>query len=321
MSHIHYITTDDEGISRQATKKGFNYFFANNRIVKNQNILLRIKSLAIPPAYQKVWICKNAKGHIQAFGYDDQGRKQYIYHANWTASQSKKKFNHLLHFGLSLSKLRTHVSKNLNLKILTKNNSLATVIRLLDTTCIRIGSPQYTSFGLLTLRKKHVSIINKKIILDFQGKSNQQWHVEIKDKRIFIIIKAHLQELGYKLFKYRNPQKKILAINATDVNQYLQKITGREITAKEFRTWRATSYFIKLALKEQQAGLKPNLKNIISDVVKLIGNTPAVCKNSYLHPLVMKLYLQGRLKKIASIKKYRFLSYEENYLIYLLRNF
>jgi DNA topoisomerase-1 len=317
MTKIRYITADEKGITRNRHGKKFQYHSSVGKLIKNQKTIDRIKSLRIPPAYENVWICSSSQGHIQAYGYDTEGRKQYIYHPQWTLQQTKKKFSHLAEFGEALSKIRYRVNQDLKLKPLSKNHSLAGVIRFLEATCIRIGSPQYNSYGLLTLKKTHCKVLKNKITLDFLGKSKKEWHLEIKDKTLYKMLKQFNQEPGNKIFKYLD-EKKIRFLTANDVNSYLKEITEREITAKEFRTWLACSYFISLALKNKAVINDVILKVLIEKVATFIWNTPAVCKNSYLHPLLLKLFLKGRLKT-PRIKKIKFLSLEESYLIHVLK--
>jgi DNA topoisomerase-1 len=316
MPKIHYITADEKGITRSRHGKKFQYF-ALGKLIKNQKTLDRIKSLRIPPAYENVWICASKQGHIQAYGYDTEGRKQYIYHPQWTQHQAKRKFSHLVEFGEALSKIRTRVNQDLKLEPFTKNHSLACVIRFLEATCIRIGSPQYHSYGLLTLNKTHCKVSRNKITLDFLGKSKKQWHLEIKEKTLYKVLKQFIQEAGKKIFKYKDDNK-IHFLIANHVNGYLKEITGREITAKEFRTWLACSYFINLALKYKGKINEAVLKGLIEKTSNYIWNTPAVCKNSYLHPLLLKMFLKGKLE-IQKIKKIKLLSFEESYLVHLLK--
>ena len=318
MSKIRYVIADEKGITRNRHGKKFQYQTATGQQIKNQKILDRIKSLRIPPAYERVWICTSTRGHIQAYGYDTEGRKQYIYHPQWTLQQTKKKFNHLIEFGESLSNIRQRINQDLKLKPLSKNHSLAGVIRFLEATCIRIGSPQYESYGLLTLKKTHCKVGKNKITLDFLGKSKKQWHLEIKDKILYKMLKQFNEQPGNKIFKYLD-NNKIRFLIASDVNNYLKEITGRDITAKEFRTWLACSYFINLAIKFKGEISEAISKALIEKTAKYIWNTPAVCKNSYLHPLLIKLFLKGNLK-LTRIKKIKRLTPQESYLIHLLKS-
>jgi DNA topoisomerase-1 len=317
MKKIHYITSEEKGITRTLHGKKMQYFSIRGQLISNEKILSRIKSLRIPPAYKNVWICPATQGHIQAYGFDSEGRKQYIYHPQWTLQQTRKKFSHLIEFGESLSKIRHQINLDLKQPPLSKNHSLAGVIRFLEVTCIRIGSPQYHSYGLLTLNKTHCKISKDKITLDFLGKSKKQWHLEIRDKTLYNMITLLYKKQGNKIFKYE-ANNKICLLKAKDVNNYLKDITGREITAKEFRTWLACSYFIGLALKNDKIINEALLKKLISKTASYIVNTPAVCKNSYLHPLLLKLFLKGQLNK-PRIKKIKLLSLEESYLIHLLK--
>ena len=317
MGKIRYITAEEKGITRVRQGKKFVYYSMVGKLIKNPKILARIKSLRIPPAYENVWICTSSQGHIQAYGYDAENRKQYIYHVHWTLQQAKKKFSHLVEFGEALSKIRGQVNQHLKLQPLSKNHSLAGVIRFLEATCIRIGSPQYHSYGLLTLTKTHCKVSKDKITLDFMGKSKQKWHLEIKDKILYKILKRFNNEPGNKIFKYVD-ESKIRFLIASDVNNYLKEITEREITAKEFRTWLACSYFIGLALKNKKKTNDATLKTLIEKTASYIWNTPAVCKNSYLHPLLLKLFLKGELKP-PRLKKAKLLSKDESYLIHLFK--
>jgi len=315
---MHYVTSDDIGITRKRYGKHFKFYFANGKEVTNETTLKRIKALAIPPAYTDVWICKRAHGHIQAYGFDDQHRKQYIYHDHWTQAQSKKKFSHLIEFAEGLPNIRKIVVRGLQKKVLSKENMLAAVVRLLDLTSIRIGSPQYESYGLLTLRKKHLTIQGRKVELDFLGKSKQVWHLEIHDAKIQKILKACMKEPGLRIFKYFHDGK-LCHLSAADVNHYLQTHMDREITAKEFRTWRASSYFIYLSMRSKLPCGDVGLKQVIADTAKYMWNTPAVCKNSYIHPLLMKLYKRGFFKKYKRPPVKKFMMQEEVILLNILK--
>jgi len=321
MGKIYFVNNDESGYTRKRIGKRFSYFLANGDKLTTPKSLARIKKLKIPPAYEKVWICKSPNGHIQAYGYDNKNRKQYIYHPQWRAKQEKHKFDHLTIFGKSLSKIRKTIHRNLKLKKLSKEKVLAAAIKMLDKTSIRIGSPQYDSYGLLTIRKRHVKIKGSTIILDFDGKSNQHWHLELYDKALSELLKRFEKYPGYKIFKYLD-ENSIQTLKVSDINDYLKRITHQDITAKEFRTWKGSVYYLHYLLKYKNKGSEVIQRICLEKVAKLLGNTPKVCKSSYIHPALFQPNIVSKIQRLKHNKtgNQQWLSLDERLLLKILPN-
>lgn len=259
------------------------------------------KRLAIPPAYTDVWICPSANGHIQATGRDARGRKQYRYHERWRAARDENKYDRMVLFGEALPKIRKRVEADLALPGLRQNKVLATVVQLLQRTFIRVGNEEYArdnkSFGLTTMKGRHVDVNGSKLRFRFQGKSGIQHDVDIQDRRIAKIV-AKVQDLpGQNLFQYLDDDGEARDITSQDVNDYLREITGEDFTAKDIRTWAGT-VLAAIALNaagafETKKQAKANIKNAIGAVAKILGNTPAICQKCYIDPVVLESYLDG----------------------------
>jgi DNA topoisomerase-1 len=294
---LRYIKDDIPGFSRRKSGGGFIYYDWEGKKVTDKATLKRIKSLAIPPAYQNVWICSKANGHIQATGLDDKHRKQYIYHPLWHEVRQQQKFDSLIEFGRCLPYIRKHINKQLKKTLeLNKEQVICAIIYLLDTACIRIGTSRYAkknqSFGLTTLRKKHISITRNEAILDFPGKNAHLWHVILKNKRLIKLLKKCEEIPGYELFKYYTEDKKLNIITSQDVNGYLQSLTQHSFTAKDFRTWIACrESFYRLVKKNCSS--KEQI--VIQEVAKLLGHTPTICRKNYIAPDIINWWKEGRL--------------------------
>lgn len=303
---LRYVNDKTPGIYRHRQGKGFNYYDSKKNKITDNTTLKRIRALVIPPAYQEVWICEKANGHIQATGRDEQGRKQYIYHPLWNEVREQQKFETLIEFGRSLPLIRRQIRKQLKKTIkLNKEQVLCAIIYLLDTSCIRIGNSFYAqknkSYGITTLRKKHLAINTKKAILDFPGKNNQIWHVVLKNKRLIKLLKKCEEIPGYELFKYYDEEGELNSINSQDVNGYLQSITQHPFTAKTFRTWIACrECFYRLLKKEISSKA---LKAVIKEVAELLGHTPSVCQKSYIDPEIITWWKKGHLGKWLNQQK------------------
>ena len=299
---LRYVGEDQPGYTRKLKDDDFEYFDTEGKPICDEQRLLRIKRLAIPPAYTDVWICPASNGHIQATGRDARGRKQYRYHERWRVVRDENKYERIVIFGQALPKIRRRVSKDLSLPGLPQNKVLATVVQLLQRTFIRVGNEEYArenkSFGLTTMKDRHVDIKGSKLRFRFRGKSGKQHEVDMQDRRIAKIV-SKLQDLpGQDLFQYVDDSGEIRDITSEDVNNYLREITGEDFTAKDFRTWAGT-VLAAMALNalgafETKKQAKANIKDAISAVAKILGNTPAICRKCYVHPAVLETYLDGQ---------------------------
>src|SRR5439155_568417 len=272
-------------------------------LIRDEQRLLRIKRLAIPPAWTEVWVSPLANGHIQATGRDARGRKQYLYHERWREVSDENKYDRIISFGKALPKIRRRIARDLALPGLSRNKVLATVVQLLERTFIRVGNEEYArenkSFGLTTMRNRHVDVAGSNMRFNFRGKSGVNREVDIDDRPVAKIVRK-LQDLpGQELFQYLDKEGEKHGVTSEDVNNYLREITGQDFTAKDFRTWAGT-VLAAMALQAQDAfanktQAKKNVKDAISAVAKILGNTPAVCRKCYVHPAVLETYLDGDL--------------------------
>lgn len=330
--HLRYISEISPGIRRMKKGEGFIYIDPNGVKIINPNTIERINDLRIPPAWEDVWICPNQHGHIQAFGFDSKGRKQYIYHTSWTQICQENKFNHLLVFCDNLPKLRSKIKKDLDNRKMVKEKILATVVWLLENTFIRVGNKEYAkdnkSYGLTTLRNKHVKIGRNKVTLEFKGKSGVKHTVEITNPSMIKTIKKCVEIPGYELFQYIDDDKRPKVIDSGEVNEYLQSIAKDDISAKDFRTWGATllasTNFYLLGPYASDNELKKKTKETIKKVSQHLRNTPKICQNYYIHPSIFKSYenqiliphFETHIK--TKPKKHPLISRDENTVIDLL---
>ncbi|WP_086471053.1 DNA topoisomerase IB [Devosia lucknowensis] len=298
----------DPGWHRQRKGTGFSYT-APDGSRPDASELARIKALAIPPAWTDVWICRDACGHIQATGRDEKGRKQYRYHAEWTEQRSATKFETLPAFAAALPGLREQVQRDLRRRTLGYERVVASVVWLLDNSLIRIGNPAYArdnkSFGLTTLRRRHVEITGHKLQFQFKGKSGKEWRLQMADRRIANILKS-LQELpGQHLFKYED-EGHYCSISSRDVNDYLAAFAGPDFTAKHFRTWagtvRAFGLFADAELPETKTAQARAMNALIDQVAAKLGNTRTVCRQSYIHPAIPRSWQDGELRRSGRLK-------------------
>src|ERR1700724_1835069 len=296
---LRYISDDRPGYTRKAKGDDFEWFDADGKLIRDEQRLLRIKRLAIPPAWTDVWICPAANGHIQATGRDARCRKQYLYHDRWREVRDENKYDRIISFGKALPKIRRRVAKDLKLPGLPRNKVLATVVQLLESTFIRIGNEEYArenkSFGLTTMKDRHVEVKGSKLRFRFRGKSGKDHEVDVSDRRIAKIV-SKLQDLpGQDLFQCVGDDGEIRDVTSQDVNEYLREITGEDFSAKDFRTWAGT-VLTAIALKvqekfENQKQAKTNIKTAINAVARILGNTPAICRKCYVHPAIFESYL------------------------------
>ncbi|MBP0492389.1 DNA topoisomerase IB [Pararoseomonas indoligenes] len=300
---LRYVSDTRPGITRQAKGDGFFYRDPSGEPVRDEAVLERIRSLAIPPAYTDVWICPYANGHIQATGRDAKGRKQYRYHPRWRETRDATKYEHMEEFAAALPALRARVEADLQRKELCREKVLATVVRLLETTLIRVGNDDYAkengSFGLTTLRNRHVKVEGGTMRFAFKGKSGKTWKLGLQDRRIARVVKACQDLPGQELFAWPAEDGTMHDVTSGDVNDYLREVTGRDITAKDFRTWSGT-VMAALALREfeafdSQTAAKKNVRAAIEHVASRLGNTPTVCRKCYVHPDVIEGYMAGQL--------------------------
>jgi DNA topoisomerase-1 len=300
---LRYVSDEGPGIARRRVGKGFSYRQPQGGPVKDPATLRRIKALAIPPAWTQVWICPLENGHIQATGRDEKGRKQYRYHPRWRETRDAAKFGHMVEFARVLPRIRDQVEQDLRRPGLPRAKVLATVVRLLETTLIRVGNDDYAkqngSYGLTTLRNQHVQVAGAELRFSFKGKSGKSWELKIADRRIARILRECQDLPGQELFQYVDADGQRRGIDSGDVNDYLREIAGTDVTAKDFRTWAGT-VLAALALKEferfdTQAAAKRNVKRAIEQVAQRLGNTPTICRKCYVHPGVLDCYLDGSL--------------------------
>jgi DNA topoisomerase I len=300
---LRYVSDRIPGILRRKSGKGMRYLDTDGRPVRDPATLARIKALAIPPAWTKVWISPWPDGHIQATGRDDRGRKQYRYHAKWHSVRDESKYGRTLAFGRSLARIRRATSRDLKLEGLPRRKVLAAVVRLLETTLIRVGNDRYArdnnSFGLTTMRDRHARIEGGILRFQFRGKSGITHSVAINDRRLAQVVKRCQELPGQELLQYIDDDGQLRDIGSNDVNEYLRSITGQDFTAKDFRTWAGT-VLTTIALQEfeafdSQVQAKKNIVRAIESVARRLGNTPSVCRKCYVHPGILDAYLEGTM--------------------------
>lgn len=300
---LRYTTDAIPGIGRKRAGKGFRYVGPDGKNIRDPQTLRRMRSLVIPPAWKDVWITTDPRGHLQATGRDARGRKQSRYHPRWRTVRDETKYERMLLFGAALRRIRERVEEHMALIGLPREKVLATVVRLMDSTLIRVGNDEYAkennSYGLTTMRRKHVKINGSQLLFRFRGKSGVMHEVGIQDRRLARIVRQCQELPGHELFEYLDAEGQRHTVDSADVNDYLREISGADFTAKDFRTWAGT-VLASMALRtfepfdsEKQA--KKNVVQAIKDVARRLGNTPAVCRKCYLHPGVLECYMAGSL--------------------------
>ena len=300
---LRYVTDGANGITRKRVGTGWAYSLPNGRLIKSHEIRRRLNSLAIPPAWTEVWICPDPDGHIQATARDARGRKQYRYHSQYRAARDQSKFRRMLEFSEALPVLRERLERDLRAADLTRRQLLATVVCLLDKTLIRVGNDEYVrenrSYGLTTLRRRHVQVDGSMVRFSFRGKSGIEHTVAITDSRLAHIVQRCQDLPGQELFQYRDAAGKRQSVSSDDVNVYLRELSGREITAKDFRTWGGTMLAaVELRRMGPAASRREADRNTIAAidaVAERLGNTRAVCRKYYVHPALLRAYLMGRV--------------------------
>ena len=302
---LRYVMDSIPGIRRKRHGKSFSYVGVDGKPISEEE-RDRIKSLVIPPALEDVWICPIPHGHLQATGRDAKGRKQYRYHPHWQKIRSETKFNRMIPFSSTLPLIREQVDHHLSLNGLPREKVLATVVHLLETTCIRVGNTEYAqenkSFGLTTLRNRHVDVSGNTVRFQFKGKSGVKHNIKVNDRRLAKVIKRCQDLPGYELFQYIDDEGKRQTIDSEDVNDYLRQISGEDFTAKDFRTWAGTILVARelrgLGAFETQTQAKKNVTEAIKTVSQHLGNRPATCRKYYVHPAVIEAYLAGDLGEV-----------------------
>ena len=302
---LRYVTDAKPGIARLRRGKAFRYTGPDGKAVKDAETLGRIKSLVIPPAWENVWICPSANGHLQATGRDAKGRKQSRYHPRWRAVRDETKYERMALFGAALPRIREQVQHDLGRAELPREKVLATIVGLMERTFIRVGNEEYAkendSYGLTTMRNKHVSVSGSTIKFNFKGKSGVQHAINLTDRRLARIVKRSQDLPGYELFQYLDKEGNAHSIDSSDVNEYLGGIAQEHFTAKDFRTW-AGSVLAHTMLREfepfeSETQAKKNIVNAIKSVAAQLGNTPSVCRKCYVHPAVIDSYLGGEMMR------------------------
>ncbi|MBA2469861.1 MAG: DNA topoisomerase IB [Chloroflexia bacterium] len=300
---LRHVSDAKPGITRQRRGKGFAFYDTKGELIGEKKKLERFRALAVPPAWTDVWICPTANAHIQATGLDGRSRKQYRYHERWREARDGNKFQQILRFGEALPGIRERVAADLKRPGLPREKVLAAVVRLLEVTLIRVGNAEYAkqneSYGLTTMRKKHVDLDGGDIHFQFAGKSGKEWNLSVHDRRIASVVKKCSELPGYELFKYEDDDGNFKDVTSSDVNLYLKEIGGDEFTAKDFRTWSGT-VLAAMALDEferfdSEAQAKKNVVAAIEHVSRQLGNTPTICRKCYVHPQVLDSYIDGTL--------------------------
>lgn len=323
LANLRYVSDDEPGFTRRRWGRGFTYKDATGKTVKDKALRKRFAALVIPPMWSDVWICQDEKGHLQSTGRDDKARKQYLYHPEWNRVRDHAKFAAMIGFAEVLPNLRAQVETDLEAAPLSRANVLAAVVKLLETTLIRIGNSRYAkmnkSYGLSTLRSKHVSETENGLAFDFVGKSAKEHHIELQDERLIDIVQACSELPGYQIFKYLDDNGKKQVVDSSDINEYIREHTcaynsknklynGNLYSAKDFRTWMASvlaaSYLYDelqtskgkaiLASEANSAARQQLVTAMVKDVAEELGNTPAVCRASYINPVIIERFLAGQ---------------------------
>jgi DNA topoisomerase-1 len=308
-----YVSDNAPGIKRLRNGRGFKYVTAQGRALRSRADLDRIERLAVPPAWEGVWICPNPDGHLQASGRDARGRKQYRYHPEWRKHRDDAKYEQMVAFAAALPALRRRIARDLSAKGLTKQKVVAAVVQLLEKTFIRVGNDEYArdnkSFGLTTLRNTHVRVFGSRLRFRFKGKAGKLHDITFDDRRLAQIVRRCQELPGHELFGYVGDDGTAQDIGSADVNEYLREVTGQNFTAKSFRTWFGTVLMAR-ALQEMPrfqsaTQAKRNIVKAIEAVAGLLGNTPAICRKCYIHPAIMDAYAEGTLIRALGSRSIR----------------
>ncbi|MEH6491400.1 DNA topoisomerase IB [Halopseudomonas sp.] len=315
---LHYVDDSQPGIRRKKVRGKFQYFDPEGERITDADEIKRLNALAVPPAYTDVWICADPCGHLQATGRDAKGRKQYRYHARWREVRDIDKYSRLEEFGKALPKLRKHLEAQLAEPGFSREKVLATVVMLLDATLIRVGNTQYArenkSYGLTTLRTRHVEVQGSEIQFHFRGKSGVEHEVSVRDKRMAKVVKRCQELPGQNLFQYVDEEGERHNVSSSDVNAYLHDLTGADFTAKDYRTWAGTAMALAVLRElewQPESEAKRHVVAMVKEVAKQLGNTPAVCRKCYIHPAVLEHFSLGELSKMPKPRVRKGLKAEE----------
>jgi len=315
---LHYVDGSQPGISRKKRGKTFQYYDPNGDRITDADEIKRINALAVPPAYTDVWICADPRGHLQATGRDARGRKQYRYHPRWREVRDIDKYSRLQEFGKALPKLRKKLEAQLAEPGFSREKVLAAVVMLLDATLIRVGNTQYAkenkSYGLTTLRTRHVDVAGSEIQFHFRGKSGVEHEISVKDRRLAKVVKRCQELPGQDLFQYLDEEGNRHTVSSSDVNEYLHQLTGADFTAKDYRTWAGTAMALAVLRElewQPESQAKHHVVATVKDVAKQLGNTPAVCRKCYIHPAVLEHFNLGALSKMPRPRVRKGLKAEE----------
>jgi DNA topoisomerase-1 len=315
-AQLRYVDDSAQGITRHKARNGFDYRLPEGALVRDIDTVKRIRSLVVPPAWTDVWICLDPNGHLQATGRDARGRKQYRYHPRWREVRDEAKYSKLLIFTRALPQLRARVEEDLKRPGLQRQRVLAAIVRLMELTFFRVGNSEYAkannSFGLTTLRDRHVAIEGSRIHISFRGKSGKHHETDINDRRLARIVKDCRDLPGYELFQYVDDDGEPHTVGSAEVNEYLREITGEEITAKDFRTWAGTRLAAEV-LREFEAidsdsERKRAVVRAVEKVAKHLGNTPTICRRCYIHPAVLDGYLDGTMLQVLAENTRKYLA-------------
>ncbi|WP_407297352.1 DNA topoisomerase IB [Stutzerimonas zhaodongensis] len=322
---LHYVDDRGPGISRRKLRGKFAYFLPTGERIRDPLEISRINKLAIPPAYTDVWICPDPQGHLQATGRDARGRKQYRYHARWREVRDSNKYERIMSFGAALPQMRQRLEKRLAMRGMPREKVMALVVQLLESTLIRVGNPRYAkenrSYGLTTLRTRHVDVRGTAINFHFRGKSGVEHRVTLRDQRLARIVRRCMELPGQHLFQYVDEDGARHPVSSSDVNQFIHEIAGGDFTAKDYRTWAGSALALEYLRKRdwQPATVaRRNIVEVVRDVSRQLGNTPAVCRQCYIHPDVLDAFESGELATLGRARKRKWMSSEEVTLLNFL---
>ncbi|WP_415845037.1 DNA topoisomerase IB [Stutzerimonas zhaodongensis] len=325
-SDLRYVDDSGPGITRRKLRGKFAYFLPSGERINDSAEISRINKLAIPPAYSDVWICPDPQGHMQATGRDARGRKQYRYHPRWREVRDCSKYDRVIAFGAALPKMRERLEEHLAVRGMPREKVMALLVQLLESTLIRVGNSRYAkenrSYGLTTLRTRHVDVRGSAIRFHFRGKSGVEHRVTLKNQRLARMVRRCMEIPGQHLFQYLDEDGARHPVSSSDVNQFIQQMTGGDFTAKDYRTWAGSALALDSLRKREwqpDAVARRNLVETVKDVSQQLGNTPAVCRQCYIHPEVLEAFTSGELARLPKARKRKWMSSEEVTLLNFLK--